>query len=602
MRKESATTVLFLLLGCVLLAPLQATAASPTCLTGEKIGSDCTADADCGVGGFCCNGTTDSDNDTFSDDCDFCKGKGQYDQDEDGICDGEDNCPSVPNPSQKDSNGDGIGDACSGQIEKFAPIAIFKGSWYEMGRQSGFKYAHGIMSFGNLFGMIINFFKPANAVTAQAYYDAIEDLLPQSYKDHLDGMADGLAEAFPGLSRDAAWSIVVAVNMGTEVLNMKNMAALPDLEQPEMRGCTGFAATSASGTFLCHNTDAQAVPIGNGSAIIYWQPDSGYTYMTIDPPAWADVGFGLNEKGIAVTTNAGNPNDNASFGLPPNVMLRRVMEEAATLDEAVALFQGWLDNGTSFGTGGALLHIVDFNQNTMAKIQLRSHVIQVTYGQHRHSDNATTYIGSANHYTPDFYSKEGYSYPSSFERYARLMDLLDNSTEDFDLDQCWKVLKDTKGGEATNNTISRIAVSPGQSKTTFSTIFTPDGMYYSLEAPHLYFEQFPEAQFVGKPALPGFTIVDAFTVKPHIFFSLLHWTTSSETAGSTFNIYRSTSRDGGYRKINLLPVKARGKNGAGRPYQFFDLLAFGAKRFYYRLECIDASGVSLMHGPVHGAQ
>ena len=109
----------------------------PTCLTGEKIGLACAADADCGAGGICCTGTTDSDNDSFGDDCDFCKGKGQYDQDEDGICDEEDNCPSVPNPGQKDSDGDGIGDACPGQIEKFAPIAIFKGSWYEMGRQAG---------------------------------------------------------------------------------------------------------------------------------------------------------------------------------------------------------------------------------------------------------------------------------------------------------------------------------------------------------------------------------------------------------------------------------------------------------------------------------
>ena len=599
MRKQSLKILLVLLLNLILLAPLQATAASPTCLTGNKIGLACTADADCGAGGICCTGTIDSDNDTFPDDCDFCKGKGQYDQDEDGICDGEDNCPSVPNPDQKDSDGDGIGDACPGQVEKFAPIALFKGSWYEMGRQAGVKYAHLIMSFGNLFGWVVNF-KPSELWTAQAYYDAIKGLLPQSYKDHLDGMADGLVEAFPALSREAAWSIVVALNMGTELLNMTNMAAIPPPGQNEILGCTGFAVTSPAGTFLCHNTDAQGTI--NGSVIIYWQPDSGYSYMTMDPPGWADVGFGLNEKGIAVTTNAGNPNDNASIGLPPNIMLRRVMEEAATLEEAVALFQGWLDNGSSFGTGGALLHIVDFNQNKMAKIQLRSKVIEVTYGRRHQADNSTTYVGSANHFVGDFNPDPNFSYPSSFERYARLMDLLDNATEDFTLDRCWSVLRDTKDGPATNKTISRISEQPGQGKTVFSTIFTPEGMYYSLEPPHLYFGQFAEAQFIGKPAAPGFTIVDTFTTKPRIIFSRLDWTTSFETAGSSFNIYRSTSRDGGYRKINLLPVKSRGTDGAGRSYRFFDLAALGAKRFYYRLECIDASGISLMHGPVRGLQ
>ena len=32
----------------------------------------------------------------------------------DGITDDDDNCPLVPNKDQKDSNGDGIGDACEG--------------------------------------------------------------------------------------------------------------------------------------------------------------------------------------------------------------------------------------------------------------------------------------------------------------------------------------------------------------------------------------------------------------------------------------------------------------------------------------------------------
>ena len=43
----------------------------------------------------------------------FDLGSGPIDVDGDGVPDGSDDCPSVANPSQEDSNGDGVGDACS---------------------------------------------------------------------------------------------------------------------------------------------------------------------------------------------------------------------------------------------------------------------------------------------------------------------------------------------------------------------------------------------------------------------------------------------------------------------------------------------------------
>jgi hypothetical protein len=47
---------------------------------------------------------------------------GQVDADGDGISNLRDNCVMVPNPDQKDSDGDGYGDPCTRWIDKYPPV------------------------------------------------------------------------------------------------------------------------------------------------------------------------------------------------------------------------------------------------------------------------------------------------------------------------------------------------------------------------------------------------------------------------------------------------------------------------------------------------
>ncbi len=57
----------------------------------------------------------DSDGDGVGDACDVCEGlnnPGQEDLDQDGVGDPCDNCPAEPNPDQRDQDGDGSGDPC----------------------------------------------------------------------------------------------------------------------------------------------------------------------------------------------------------------------------------------------------------------------------------------------------------------------------------------------------------------------------------------------------------------------------------------------------------------------------------------------------------
>jgi MYXO-CTERM domain-containing protein len=63
-----------------------------------------------------CDDGIDNDCDTLVDcddtDCDAAAACSCVDSDADGICDGVDNCPNDPNPDQKDTDVDGVGDAC----------------------------------------------------------------------------------------------------------------------------------------------------------------------------------------------------------------------------------------------------------------------------------------------------------------------------------------------------------------------------------------------------------------------------------------------------------------------------------------------------------
>ncbi|MCP4196144.1 MAG: hypothetical protein GY762_03260 [Proteobacteria bacterium] len=440
----------------------------------------------------------DSDEDGAGDHCDFCEGAGAYDIDGDGLCDGNDNCPGTRNPDQLDSNGDGFGDLCANGIDKIAPIETFKGTWHEIGRQVGRTFPDNIIDFGKTMDWVLYDgigASPGHGWTPQTLYDyTVEDGdVPQSVQDHMQGMAQGISEVRP-ITYKAAWDLVLTQNMAVDLINMgSNMTVIPEWEA---QACTAFGVISPAGAFLAHNTDATATDVGNTSAIMFWQPTNGdFAYMTMDPPGWADVAFGLNEKGIAVTMNAGSPNKNAVMGAYSNFLLRSAMEHAQTLEDAVGLFEDHIASGKTFSATGSIIHFMDFNQNKMAKIQLASEEIDVTYGKPLGSD--TAYIGSANHFVDGFKADTDFFHESSFARYARLVELMEQEMDTFDLDGCWTVLSDTNGGGSTTNTISRTSTAAGSGSTVFGTIFTEDGLHYTLGPPHAYLSEYDSTQFVS---------------------------------------------------------------------------------------------------------
>ena len=415
----------------------------------------------------------DSDQDGYGDACDFCEGNGKYDSDEDRICDDDDNCFAAPNPGQEDSDGDGYGDVCTDNLTKFHRYVSFKGSHQEIGRQVAQTYPDFIIDAEGIFGIL-----GVTPEIAQHQYDAIKDTMPDSIKDYMEGMAVGLTDARP-LSYKTAWDIVVVNSFAVNTLSIPSNGS----NASELFGCTAFAVHSEAGTFLAHNTDNNKGYEHNG-AVMYIQPDNGdNSYLHHLTPAFTDVMLSLNDKGIAITFNVGNPNVNATEGLPPCFMVRYVMEKASTLKEAVDYFTDFIDDGKKFGYYGAIFLIIDFNDSTMAKIQVRSEEVKVTYGEELKP--GVTYLATTNHYDEDFRSDDpDYYYESSFKRYERLMELLPALTT-YDADSCWTILTDHGDGDPDNNTICRDGDATG---TTLSHVFTADTMYYTLGRPHNYLE------------------------------------------------------------------------------------------------------------------
>jgi len=88
----------------------------------------------------------DTDHDGIGDACDPTPGNSAGDQDGDGIPDNKDNCPTVPNADQKDTDHDGIGDACDPTPgTSFFPQ--LEGSGCSLG-QLGVSNMEGMLSFG----------------------------------------------------------------------------------------------------------------------------------------------------------------------------------------------------------------------------------------------------------------------------------------------------------------------------------------------------------------------------------------------------------------------------------------------------------------------
>ncbi|MDY7077084.1 MAG: hypothetical protein SXV54_09190 [Chloroflexota bacterium] len=88
----------------------------------------------------------------------------------------------------------------------------------------------------------------------------------------------------------------------------------------------------------------------------------------------------------------------------------------------------------------------------------------------------------------------------------------------------------------------------------------------------------------------------SFAAEPGVGSVTLAWETGTEVDNAGFNLYRATTPEGPYTKINDTLIAAKGDPVSGASYSFLDKGA-SPGTYYYKLEDVDYYGVTTLHGP-----
>ena len=79
---------------------------------------------------------------------------------------------------------------------------------------------------------------------------------------------------------------------------------------------------------------------------------------------------------------------------------------------------------------------------------------------------------------------------------------------------------------------------------------------------------------------------------------VVQWTTATELNTAGYNLYRGSSPDGPFIKINAQLIPAKNDAMVGGKYEYQDTNLTPGKKYYYQLEDVELSGATARHGPI----
>jgi len=164
------------------------------------------------------------------------------------------------------------------------------------------------------------------------YLAGLDRYLSPAEREEILGLAEGGPDPFPEL--------------GPRYARIASYHALHELSQRfafdnPLFACTIVAVGGprANGhALLGRNFDFEGGDVFDADKVVLAvRPDHGFGFVSVAWAGMAGVVSGMNERGLAVTINAGASSDYNRVGAPTTLLVRRALEQAATIDEAVAV-------------------------------------------------------------------------------------------------------------------------------------------------------------------------------------------------------------------------------------------------------------------------
>ncbi len=105
-------------------------------------------------------------------------------------------------------------------------------------------------------------------------------------------------------------------------------------------------------------------------------------------------------------------------------------------------------------------------------------------------------------------------------------------------------------------------------------------------------------EFVIGPPVPTAVTLSSFSAAARDSAVDLSWTTASELQNLGFHLYRADSEDGRYARITAAVIPGLGTSAHGANYRYVDSGRSNGTTYFYKLEDIETTGKTTLHGPV----